>query len=51
MPAFAEMLNNAMFNFRKINKADPKSFLHKILTSLDGGVTTSRPLGAIVVTQ
>jgi hypothetical protein len=30
MPAFAEMLNNPMFNFRKVIKADLKSLLHKI---------------------
>jgi hypothetical protein len=30
MPAFAEMLNNPMFNFRKLIKADVKSLLHKI---------------------
>jgi hypothetical protein len=30
MPAFAEMLNNPTFNFRKLIKADLKSLLHKI---------------------
>jgi len=30
MPAFAEMLNNAMLNFRKVIKANLKSLLHKI---------------------
>ena len=30
MPAFAGMLNNAMFNFRKVIKADFKALLHKI---------------------
>jgi hypothetical protein len=30
MPAFAEMLNNPMFNFRKVIKADLKSLLHNL---------------------
>jgi hypothetical protein len=29
MPAFAEMLNNAMFNFRKVIKADLNRFFTK----------------------